>query len=179
MLTKFNLLSNDNHNKINSHRIINQNTDYSLDNETELLALNYNLSYNHRSNYKENSDILSNPIDNINYDSNKILLNHKNKNPDISKSDRIFSEFKSNNKQIDLNSSSQNYKNYSDSFESKVNEVNNNPDVKDELMITLNPQMFKYNLWSESKKESDSITDTPTDALNQINYNTSHIKRDC
>jgi hypothetical protein len=138
------------------------------------------LSYSHRLNYKENSDILLNPIDNTNRKHPKILLNHKNKNTDISKSDRIFSEFESNNKQIDLNSSSKNYKNHSDSFESKVNEVNNNPDVKDELMITLNPQMFKYNLWSECKKESDSIsiTDTSTNDLNQINYNTSYVKRD-
>jgi len=46
-------------------------------------------------------------------------------------------------------------------------------------MLTLNPQMFKYDLWSESKKETDSITDTHTDALNYINYNTSDVKRDC
>lgn len=39
-----------------------------------------------------------------------------------------------------------------DSFESKINtyEKENN-EVKDELMITLNPQKFKYDLWSDER----------------------------
>lgn len=38
-----------------------------------------------------------------------------------------------------------------DSFESKINTYEENNEVKDELMITLNPQKFKYDLWSDER----------------------------
>lgn len=166
-----------------NHKILHHHSDYNLEDADILSHISPHTTHAHEkyithSNSsmfsKNNTSTLSTHSTqsqsqsyNSSIDTSKRLLNSKTALPNTPKSDRSHcaSHIPTNKDSFAHNSN--------DSFESKINyfESNNSNEVKDELMITLNPQKFKYDLWSDERR------DTYTHKGSDIVYKPSIVNR--